>query len=155
MFLGANAVSLDTKGRIAMPARYRDRLQESSSGQLVVTLHWADPCLVLFPAPEFERVRAELSALPSGNPVSRAIQRRVIGTANECELDSAGRVLLPGLHRELAGLDSKVMLVGQSNKFELWNETRWREQLASDMDTIQGAGLTAGDFADCLKTLSF
>ncbi|MBI2382118.1 MAG: division/cell wall cluster transcriptional repressor MraZ [Gammaproteobacteria bacterium] len=155
MFLGANAVSLDSKGRIAMPSRYRDRLQESAAGQLVITLHWADPCLVLFPFNEFERVRVQLEALPSGNPVSRAIQRRVIGTANECELDSAGRVLLPALHRELAGLDSRVMLVGQSNKFELWNETRWKEQLAADQATIQGAGLTAGDFADCLKTLSF
>ena len=64
MFLGANAVSLDAKGRIAMPARYRDRLQEAAQGQLVVTLHWADPCLVLFPFPEFERVRAQLEVLP-------------------------------------------------------------------------------------------
>lgn len=155
MFLGANAVSLDAKGRMAMPSRYRDRLQESCRDQLVVSLHWADPCLVLFPLNEFERVRAQLEALPSGNPVSRAIQRRVIGTANECELDTAGRVLLPALHRELAGLDSRVMLVGQTTKFELWNEQRWREQLDADRGTIQGAGLSAGDFADCLKTLSF
>lgn len=155
MFLGANAVSLDAKGRMAMPSRYRDRLQETCSGQLIVALHWADPCLVLFPALEFDKVRAQLEALPSGNPVSRAIQRRVIGTANECELDSAGRVLLPGLHRELAALDSRVMLVGQTNKFEIWNEARWKEQLAADQATIQGAGLAAGDFADCLKTLNF
>jgi len=154
MFRGPSAISLDAKGRIALPAKYRDSIQASCQGQLILSLHFADPCLLLFPLNEWEAVENQLQQLPAGNPVSRAIQRRVLGTASEVELDSAGRLLLPAFHREQAGLDKQVMLVGQMRRFEIWNEQRWKEQLMLDQQTIQTAGLGAADFADSLKDLS-
>lgn len=155
MFRGPSAISLDAKGRIALPAKYRDAITGSCQGQMILSLHFADPCLLLFPLNEWEAVESQLQALPAGNPVSRAIQRRVLGTAAEVELDSAGRLLLPAFHREQAALDKQVMLVGQMRRFEIWNDGRWNEQLQKDLDTITSAGLDAADFSNTLKELSF
>lgn len=120
-----------------MPARYRDRLQEACNGQLIVTVD-RDHCLLLYPLPEWEVIEHKLVKLPSFNPQARRLQRLLIGHATETEIDSAGRILLPPPLREFAELDKRVVLIGQGNKFELWNETKWderREQwLAKDED---------------------
>ena len=137
MFRGVNALNLDAKGRMAMPAKYRDRLQEACSGQLIITVD-RDHCLLLYPLPEWEVIERKLVKLPSFNPQARRLQRLLIGHATEVELDGAGRILLPPPLREFAELDKRVVLIGQGNKFELWNETNWderREQwLAKDED---------------------
>lgn len=137
MFRGVNALNLDAKGRMAMPAKYRDRLQEACSGQLIITVD-RDHCLLLYPLPEWEVIERKLVKLPSFNPQARRLQRLLIGHATEVELDGAGRILLPPPLREFAELDKRVVLIGQGNKFELWNETSWderREQwLAKDED---------------------
>jgi len=137
VFRGVNALNLDAKGRMAMPAKYRDRLQEACSGQLIITVD-RDHCLLLYPLPEWEVIERKLVKLPSFNPQARRLQRLLIGHATEVELDGAGRILLPPPLREFAELDKRVVLIGQGNKFELWNETNWderREQwLAKDED---------------------
>lgn len=137
MFRGVNALVLDAKGRMAMPAKYRDRLRESCSGQLIITVD-RDHCLLLYPLPEWEVIERKLVKLPSFNPQARRLQRLLIGHATEVEIDGAGRILLPPPLREFAEIDKRVVLIGQGNKFELWNETSWgerREQwLAKDED---------------------
>jgi len=126
MFRGINAVVLDAKGRMAMPARYREQLQRDSVNELVVTIDTESPCLLLYPLPEWELIEQKLQALPSFNKAARRIQRLLVGHATELELDGSGRILLPPLLREYASLDKKVMVVGQGKKFELWDEQQWQ-----------------------------
>lgn len=128
MFRGINAIVLDAKGRIALPTRYREQLQQEKVTQLIITIDTESPCLLLYPLPEWELIEEKLQALPSFNQAARRIQRLLIGHATELELDSNGRLLLPPLLREYAKLDKRVMLVGQAKKFELWDEAQWQER---------------------------
>ena len=127
MFRGINPLNLDAKGRMAMPMKYRERLQEMCGGQLVLTID-NDHCLLVYPLPEWEEIERKLVKLPTLNPQARRLQRLLIGHATEVELDGAGRILLPPPLREFAELDKRVILVGQGNRFELWNEGLWQER---------------------------
>lgn len=127
MFRGINGINIDAKGRIVMPTRYRDRLQEESSGRVVMTIDTDERCLLLYPLHAWEVIENKLAQLPSFNPQARRIQRLLIGHATETELDNNGRVLLPPLLREYAGLQKQAMLVGQGKKFELWDEAHWQD----------------------------
>src|SRR5690606_435508 len=124
MFRGVNNVKLDAKGRIVIPTRYRDRLQERCGGQLVVTVD-RDHCLLLYPLPEWEEIERKLVKLPSFNAQARKLQRLLVGHATEVEMDSAGRVLLPPPLREFARLDKGVVMIGQGNTCESWDEETW------------------------------
>lgn len=125
MFRGINGINIDTKGRIAMPTKYRDRLQLDSNGSVVLTIDTEERCLLLYPLPEWEEIERKLAALPSFNPAARRIQRLLIGHATDVEMDGQGRILLPPLLREYAGLNKRAVLVGQGKKFELWDEAHW------------------------------
>lgn len=120
MFRGATLVNLDSKGRITVPSRYRTTLNEASEGQMVCTIDLNQPCLLLYTLPEWEKIELKLAALSSMNPAERRVQRLLLGHASECQMDSAGRLLLASTLRQHAGLTKEVMLVGQFNKFELW-----------------------------------
>jgi transcriptional regulator MraZ len=126
MFSGPSKVTLDAKGRLAIPTRHRERIVSRYDGKLVVTIEKGD-CLLLYPLPEWEDLARKLDKLPSLDPESRRLQRMLLGHAVELELDGNGRVLLPREHREYAGLDRSVMLIGQGHRFELWDEQRWSE----------------------------
>lgn len=151
MFRGASAVNLDTKGRIAIPTRYRPEIIEQNQGQMVCTVDIRQPCLLLYPLSEWEIVEQKLSALSNFDPAQRSLQRVMLGYATECELDSAGRILLSAPLRQHAKLEKNIMLVGQLNKFEIWSEAEWSAQIEQDM----ALGAT-GEFAlsEALKTLS-
>ncbi len=124
MFRGASKVTLDAKGRLAIPSRYRDRIQTRADGNLVATVD-RDYCLLIYPLPDWEEIEAKLVRLPTLNKQVRRLQRLMVGYATELEMDGNGRILLPKELREFAGLDRQVMLIGQGNKFELWDEERW------------------------------
>jgi len=136
-FRGINNLALDTKGRMAVPARYRDRLLEACGGRLVITVD-PDHCLLVYPLPEWELIEAKLVALPSLNKRTRQLQRLLIGYATECELDSQGRILLPNMLREFAGLGKKTVLIGQGKKFEIWDEEAWNESQQQWVDSVSG-----------------
>ncbi len=110
-----------------MPAKYRERLADQCEGELVVTVDF-DHCLLLYPLPEWELIEAKLVKLPTLNKQARRLQRLLIGHATEVELDSSGRILIPTPLREYAELDKEVVLIGQGNKFEIWNEKFWNER---------------------------
>ena len=112
---------------MVMPAKYRDRLFEGCQGQFVITIDRA-PCLLLYPLPEWEEVEKKLARLSSTDPRARKFKRFLMGNAEDCEMDGQGRLLLPPPLREFAGLNKQVVLVGQGNKFELWDEERWNAQ---------------------------
>jgi MraZ protein len=124
MFRGATKVTLDTKGRMVIPTRYRDELMERGQGKLIVTVD-RDQCLLLYPLPDWEQIERKLMGLPSMHAQSRKLQRLMVGHATDMELDGHGRVLVPPELREFAALEQRGMLVGQGNRFELWDETRW------------------------------
>ena len=94
-------VTLDAKGRMVMPTRYRDRIQERSQGRLVVTVD-RDQCLLLYPLPDWEEIERKLMRLPTLHPQARRLQRLMVGHATDLELDGHGRVLLPPKLREFA-----------------------------------------------------
>ena len=128
-FRGVSNLSLDAKGRIVLPARYRERLLEICQSQLVVTIDTEQPCLLIYPLPEWELIEEKIEALPAFNPATRRIQRLLIGHATEVEVDGAGRLLLSGPLRGYAQLGKKVVLIGQGKKFELWDESTWNERM--------------------------
>lgn len=107
MFRGATLVNLDSKGRLSVPTRYRDQLIESATGQMVCTIDIHHPCLLLYPLPEWEIIEQKLSRLSSMNPVERRVQRLLLGHASECQMDSAGRLLVAPVLRQHAGLTER------------------------------------------------
>ena len=149
MFRGSNNLTLDAKGRMVMPTRYRDRLQERCGGKLVVTVD-KDQCLLIFPLPDWEEVERKLMRLPSMNPDARRLQRLMVGHATDLELDAHGRVLLPPNLREFGMLTRDAMLVGQGLYFELWDEARWNER----RDEWLAGGVATADLPAELQTLS-
>ncbi len=151
MFRGASKVTLDAKGRMAIPTRYRGRLEERCDNQLVVTVD-RDYCLLVYPLPEWEEIERRLVRLPTLDRQVRRLQRLMVGYATEVELDGHGRILLSRELREFAGLDRQAMLIGQGNRFELWDETRWTERRDAwlEEESADEGGLTAE-----LESLSF
>ena len=127
MFRGATKVALDAKGRLAIPTRYRERIASRCDGQLVATVD-KDYCLLLYPFPDWEEIEQKLVALPSLNKQARRLQRLMVGYATEIDIDGHGRILLPRELREFAGLERQAILLGQGNKFELWDEASWNEK---------------------------
>jgi MraZ protein len=145
MFRGSNNLTLDAKGRMVMPTRYRERLQERCGGKLVVTVD-KDQCLLIYPLPDWEEVERKLMRLPTEKPQTRQLQRMMIGHAAELELDGHGRILLPPELRQFASLDRDAVLVGQGVKFELWDQTRWSERCDAWPTTDGSSGELPADF---------
>lgn len=127
MFQGVTQLNLDSKGRLAVPARYRDMLLAHCTGQLVLTAD-AGGCLLLYPQPEWQPIREKLMQLSAFNSRTRTLQRLLVGHAEDVVMDAAGRLLISPALRNYAVLDKRVMLVGQGNKFEVWDEARWQAQ---------------------------
>jgi len=142
MFRGVNALNLDSKGRLAIPTRYRDELVRAAQGHVVITVNPVDQdhCLLLYPLPEWEEIERKLVKLPTLNAATRRLQRLLIGHATELELDGNGRILLPPPLREFATLDKAVVLIGQGNKFEIWDEAKWNTRRAEWLSATGGGG---------------
>lgn len=136
MLRGAHAITLDSKGRLALPTKYRDWLRDESEGQLICTIDITHPCLLLYPLPEWEAIEKKLRALSTMDPLERRLQRLLLGHASECELDGNGRFLLPAPLRQHAKLEKQVMLVGQLNKFEIWSDAAWLAQVDEDLGAL-------------------
>lgn len=109
-----------------MPVRYRQQLLDAAEGQLILTVD-LDRCLLLYPLSVWEDVERKLVQLSSTHPRARALKRLLLGHAEECGMDASGRILLPAPLREFAHLDKRVVLVGQGNKFEIWDEQTWHD----------------------------
>ncbi|MEH6453529.1 MAG: division/cell wall cluster transcriptional repressor MraZ [Psychromonas sp.] len=151
MLRGASAINLDTKGRLAIPTRYRDWLMDTCQGQFVCTIDIQSPCLLIYPINEWLLIEQKLRALSSTNPQERRLQRLILGYATESELDKTGRTLIAPTLRQHAKLDKKIMLVGQLNKFELWDEAMWHQQIENDL--LDGLA-TDSELSDGLKEFS-
>jgi MraZ protein len=123
MFQGETAITLDDKGRLALPTAYRDVIAKSCGNRLVFTYNPFEPgCLWLFPHAEWEAVRDQVNALPGVKRVHRDLQLKLVGAAAVVEPDGNARVLVPASQRNAAGIEKKAVLLGMNNKFELWSE---------------------------------
>ncbi len=155
MFRGVSAINLDAKGRMAIPTRYRAELQELCDGQLIVTVAVNERCLGekgclwLYPLPEWEKVEVTISKLSTLNKMATKLRRFLIGNATECDMDAQGRLLLPDKLRKFANMEKQIVLIGQLNKFEIWNQNAWDEKESEWLDGDDNEGL------DELGTLSF
>jgi len=127
LFRGTNTLNLDAKGRLAIPTRYRERLRDICNGKLIITVD-RDYCLLLYPLPDWEAIESKLVSLPNLDKRTRRLQRLLIGHASDCDMDANGRILLPPPLREFAELNKRVVLIGQGNKFELWDEQTWNDR---------------------------
>ena len=128
MFQGATALNLDAKGRLAVPIRHRVGLQSGIGGRQVLTAH-PHRCLLLYPAPGWEPIRARIMSFSSFDPQASLWKRLLVGFAEEVELDASGRLLVSPELRKFAGLEKEVMMVGQGSHFEIWSQKTWEKQL--------------------------
>ncbi len=148
MFGGVTHLNLDLKNRLAIPAKYRDVLQDGELSRLVLTLESAQ-CLLLYPEAEWATVRTKVQQLPNSiHPMVKSYQRLVLGHAETVELDKSGRILLPAALKKMALLEREVVLVGMGNRFELWDHGRWL------METAQALQASATDLAALLNGFS-
>jgi MraZ protein len=131
MFRGISAQVLDEKGRINVPSRYREQLWEQSQGQLIISIDVQERCLLVYPFPTWEKLEQKLCRLPEFDPNVRRLQRLLLGHACEVLMDKQGRLLLPQALRSFAGLDKQLYLLGQGEKFEIWDKGLWENRSSS------------------------
>ena len=130
MFQGETAITIDDKGRLAIPTGYRDLVAQACGNRLVVTYNpFESGSLYLYPQSVWERVRDQVNALPRTRSVSRNLQLKLVGAATFVEPDGSGRIGIPASHRNAVGIEKKAVLVGMGDKFELWSEQAHHAQI--------------------------
>lgn len=142
VFQGSSAITLDAKGRVSIPTRYRDALNSQEQGRLTLTRH-PDGCLLVYPRSVWEERREAIARFPMS---ARALQRLLLGNALDVDMDAAGRILVSPELRQAAGLSREVMLLGMGGHFELWDAAEWARREAEDL----AKGMT-----DALEDFSF
>jgi MraZ protein len=139
MFQGESAITIDDKGRLAIPTAARELVAQAGN-RLVITYNpYETGCLWLYPEAAWEVVRDQVNALPNAKRVHRNLQLKLVGAATPVELDANGRVLVPASHRNAAGIEKKAVLLGMGSKFELWSE---QAHLAQIRQSISDADLS-------------
>lgn len=151
VFRGFNAVSIDSKGRMAIPSRFRDRLAAIADGCLVQTLNPLDRSLWLYPLADWEEIETKLAALSDFDKQSRRAKQMMRGYATDCQLDNQGRILVPQELREYAQLEKQAVILGQGNKFEVWDLKSWEAQRDLWLSQVDSGD---GEPSDALKLLS-
>ena len=125
MFRGISNLNIDTKGRIAIPTKYRDEINSDHSGEMMLTVDHEERCLVLYPMTKWVDTEHKLMSLPNLSSAVRGMKRLILGHASDVEMDGQGRLMLAAPLREYAQMGKKIVLVGQGDKFELWDEEAW------------------------------
>jgi MraZ protein len=148
MFRGIVTLNLDAKGRMAIPARYRSGLKDLCDGHMILTINCQDRCLWLYTMPAWEEIEAKLTALSSFDAQAVRVKRLLMGHATECDLDGQGRIPVSSALRDYAGLSKRVVLLGQGNKFEVWDDDEFQRQRAQWLDPGNG------DLSEAMASLS-
>ncbi len=142
MFTGAYRHTVDDKGRLAVPVRFRAELAKGAQ-----VSSWMDGCAALHPQDEWDSLAEQVDALPFTDPRGRTLRRLLYGSAQEVSLDRQGRFVLPQWLRESAGIDNEVVLIGAGNRIELWSPKRWSkyseqmDQPEALAESLQGLGI--------------
>ncbi len=141
MFRGSFEHSVDSKGRVSVPSKFRDIIADRYDGRLVMAMDF-DRCLTVYPLEEWEKLEEKIKTLPMMQKEVKDFMRFFFSSATECELDKQGRILIPPTHRERAGIAKNVMLVGIINKIEIWDSQAWEARNSQNGDKI-GEALAA------------
>ena len=135
MFQGETAITIDDKGRLAIPTAYREIVARECGNRLVLTYNpFEAGCLYLYPMPVWEKVRDQVNALPRIKKNTRLLQLKLVGAAAFAEPDGSGRISIPASQRSAVGIEKKAVLLGMGDKFELWSEHAHREQVGRVLD---------------------
>jgi MraZ protein len=135
MFRGSFEHSVDSKGRVSVPAKFRDIIAERYEGKLVMTMD-LDRCVTIYPLEEWERVEEKIRNVPQMQKEVKDYMRFIFSAATESDLDRQGRILIPPGLREHAGISKSVVVVGIINKFEIWDKTTWNARRSQSSDKI-------------------
>ena len=142
MFRGRYEHTIDPKGRLSIPSKFRETLLANDDERLILTNY--DSCLWALPVREWKAIEDKVALLPQFKPNVKSLQRFFISAAVECPLDPNGRILVPPTLRRYAGLEKDVVMVGMTNRFEIWAADRWRkvfDEAEKDMSAFDGADL--------------
>ncbi|MFQ3345686.1 MAG: MraZ protein [Porticoccaceae bacterium] len=155
VFRGSDPINMDTKGRMAIPTRYRGVLADMCSGNLVITIDMKSTCLTLSPLPEWKKFEEKVAALPALDDLGEMLSRFVVGQAKDLQLDGSGRVLIPSELREYAQLERKIILVGRTQRLEIWSEDNWNTEREKSQENYRGMLLDRDNMSDALRNLSW
>ena len=136
VFRGQHRHTVDEKGRLSIPSKFREALETAFEAPLFVTV--MDNCLVAYPADEWRALEAKLNELSQFDERVQRFRRVVYASAQECPLDKAGRILLPPILRERAGLVRDVVIAGMARKFEIWDATRHENMMEASLADLPG-----------------
>jgi MraZ protein len=147
VFYGEIALNLDVKGRLAIPSMYREPIADACDNRLVLTYNaFENDSLWLYPESEWEKVRDSVMALSTFDPMHRALQRRLVGSAFHVVPDKGSRILLPITQRQVASMEKRVVMLGLGSKFEIWNEDALQK-------TRHQVPAMNGEVSDAMKSL--
>jgi MraZ protein len=135
MFRGSFEHTVDSKGRVSVPSKFREIIADRYEGRLVLALDY-DKCLTVYPLEEWERLEGKIKGLPAMKREVKDFMRFLLASATECELDRQGRILIPLAHREHAGITKNVMVVGIIDKLEIWDAKAWEARHSQNGDKI-------------------
>ncbi len=155
MFRGSDPINMDSKGRMAVPTRYRAALSEICQGDLVITIDMKSTCLTLSPLPEWKKFEAKVAALPALDDLGEMLSRFVIGQAKDIQLDNNGRILIPSELREYAQIDKKLILVGRTQRLEIWAEDNWNAERERSQQNYRDMLTDRSSMSEALKNLSW
>ncbi|MAW24120.1 MAG: transcriptional regulator MraZ [Cellvibrionales bacterium TMED47] len=155
MFRGSDPINMDAKGRMAIPTRYRALLDEVCASELVITIDMKSPCLTLSPLPEWKKFEQKVAALPAMDDLGEMLSRFVVGQAKDLQVDGSGRILIPTELRGYAALDKKLVLVGRTQRLEIWSEANWNAEREKSQDNYRAILLDKESMSDALKNLSW
>ena len=155
MFRGSDPINMDAKGRMAIPTRYRALLSEICQGELVITIDMKSTCLTLSPLPEWKNFEAKVAALPALDDLGEMLSRFVIGQAKDIQLDANGRILIPSELREYAEIDKKLILVGRTQRLEIWAEDNWNAEREKSRQNYRDMLGNKDNMSEALKNLSW
>ncbi|MEM1436730.1 MAG: division/cell wall cluster transcriptional repressor MraZ [Pseudomonadota bacterium] len=145
MFRGIANATLDAKGRMPLPARFREQVIERCGGRVILTTDLSEKCLLLYCEQDWDELQRTVDELPNLSSNARKLQRLLIGHASDLELDGSGRLLVSPFLRELAELEKKVVVVGQTRKIEIWSEDNWQRNTAELLSPESRARLVASE----------
>ncbi len=149
LFKGIHNLSLDSKGRLGIPITYRDHIASVLKGSMVITIDTEEKCLLLYPSTTWLKIQNKINELPSFNKNARRIQRLIIGHAEDIDVDSNGRILISKPLRNYGSLSKKITLIGQGEKFEIWDQHLWNENVEKWREEV-----TSNDDAEALSDIS-
>ena len=143
MFRGRYEYSVDPKGRISIPSRFREVLSTQYDDRLIITNF--DQCLWAYPVTEWQTIETKVASLPQFREEVKALQRVFVSAATECPVDKQGRLLIPPTLRDYAGLEKEIVMVGMTKRIEIWSKARWETEFNKAQEKISSQAINLGD----------